>query len=550
MKQVAVISLGGMSFLKGRGPLALVLLVLPALLALPALAQQSELETRANMAFSLAQSEISRVYVQGLVGEPVVAVLDLHGRPVVLQLAPHSVRAAGFQLLEQRADQSWVEVDPGPVTTYRGTIVELPGSRVAAGLTENGLYARFFLPDVLGRETGGEELWLEPLFPRVAGATPEQHVLYHREDVICAGDICGADLLPGNVPAPVPPSDPVPPSGGYLTAQVAELACDGAYQFYQYWGGSVAGSNQIQSVIGAMNLQYETEVGMSHEITTILIRTSPNQPYTSNDAFTLFEQFKAEWNANQTWVARDVAQLFSGPIPGGIAGIGAIGSVCRPSEAYSFVQGGLIYGQFQCSTDLSAHELGHNWNATHCPCPDSTMNAGITCTNTFSPVYSRPEIIAYRDSVGCLDSGGGAGPMHVLLSDGFENGSLAAGGWTAQNGNVSLAKNAARSGAKGVRLKQTTWVERAVNTTGFPVIRLEYSRRTAGYEASERLFVEWWDGAAWQLVESTGASAWGEQSVLLDAAAGNNAAFKVRFRTNANMNNETADVDNVRVIDG
>jgi hypothetical protein len=95
------------------------------------------------------------------------------------------------------------------------------------------------------------------------------------------------------------------------------------------------------------------------------------------------------------------------------------------------------------------------------------LNAGITCTNTFSPVYSRPEIIAYRDSVTCLDSGGGGAPTHVLLSDGFENGSLAAGGWTAQNGNVSLMKNAARSGAKGVRMKQTTWVERAVNTTGF-----------------------------------------------------------------------------------
>ena len=87
-----------------------------------------------------------------------------------------------------------------------------------------------------------------------------------------------------------------------------------------------------------------------------------------------------------------------------------------------------------------------------------------------------------------------------------------------------------------------------MNTTGFPTIRLEYSRLTQGYDAGENLFVEWWDGTIWQLVESTSSGTWADQSFLLGAAAGNNAAFLVRLRTNANMSNEYADVDNVRVI--
>jgi len=426
------------------------------------------------------------------------------------------------------------------VTTYRGLILELPGSRVAASLLDGGLFARFFL-------SNDDEYWLEPLAPRVAGAAPEQHLLYSREDVICQGETCGADFLPGNLAKPVV-SDGAPPPGGYLSVQVAELACDATYEFYQYWGSSTAGSDRIQSVIGAMNLQFETEVGITHEITTILVRTSSFQPYTSTDPFVLFDQFRIEWNSNQAGIPRDVAQLFTGPIPGSIAGLGAIGTVCRRSEAYSLVQGGALLTGFQCNTDVSAHELGHNWNATHCTCPDSTMNPSITCTNTFSATLSRPQIIAYRDSVGCLDTPGGGGTTLLLLSDGFESGNLGASGWSTQNGDALVTKAAARTGTKGARLKRTSWIERAVDTAGFPTIRFEYSRRTQGFEASERLFVEWWDGAAWQLVESTSANSWADQAFILDAAAGNNPAFRIRFRTNANLNSELGDVDDVRVV--
>src|SRR5688572_5364079 len=112
----------------------------------PAFAQRAELEARANLAMNLTRSQISRVDLVGSPGEPLVAVLEIYGRPVLLQLAPHSVRAAGFQLLEQREDGRLVAIDPGPVTTYRGDFVGLPGSRVAASLMDDGLYARCFLP--------------------------------------------------------------------------------------------------------------------------------------------------------------------------------------------------------------------------------------------------------------------------------------------------------------------------------------------------------------------------------------------------------------------
>ena len=49
-------------------------------------------------------------------------------------------------------------------------------------------------------------------------------------------------------------------------------------------------------------------------------------------------------------------------------------------------------------------------------------------------------------------------------------------------------------------------------------------------------------------VETTKQTSWSFKSYSLGGDAGNNAAFKIRYRTNANRNNERADVDDVEVI--
>ena len=66
---------------------------------------------------------------------------------------------------------------------------------------------------------------------------------------------------------------------------------------------------RIESVINTMNLQYESEVGISHSITTILVRTTSNDPYSSSDAVTLLNQFRNHWNSSQGSIQRDVAAV-------------------------------------------------------------------------------------------------------------------------------------------------------------------------------------------------------------------------------------------------
>jgi hypothetical protein len=172
------------------------------------------------------------------------------------------------------------------------------------------------------------------------------------------------------------------------------------------------------------------------------------------------------------------------------------------------------------------------------------MNPFITSANTFHVTLSRPPIIQHRDSRQCLDDGG---PV-TLFTDGFESGSFAAGGWVKSSSNAAVVTGAARTGTYGARIKMASNISKTVSTVGYTSVDLKYSRRTTGMDAGEKLFVEYWNGTSWILVESTTSTAWADKTFTLGAGAANKAGFKVRFRTNADLTTERGDVDNVEVI--
>jgi hypothetical protein len=133
----------------------------------------------------------------------------------------------------------------------------------------------------------------------------------------------------------------------------------------------------------------------------------------------------------------------------------------------------------------------------------------------------------------------------TLFTDGFESGNLTAGGWLTQNTQAAAATGAAQSGSWGARLNRATWIEKSFSTVGYNTISIVVGRRTNGLDAGEFLYIEWWNGSAWTVAGTVNTTAWASATFTLPAAAANNAAFKFRFRTNANGNNERGDVDNV-----
>ncbi len=182
------------------------------------------------------------------------------------------------------------------------------------------------------------------------------------------------------------------------------MAVDADYEFFQLYGSITAVENRINTVINSVNLQYESQCGLTHRMQAIVVRTSNTDPYSTNDIGNRLDQLQAEWNGNNhPGVLRDVVHLFSGEsFAGNTIGLAYVGVICVSSWQYGVVESDCC-GSFGCTTDLSAHEMGHNWDSGHCDCWGWTMHPTLGCGNEFTTA-SINQITAYANSIAnCLD---------------------------------------------------------------------------------------------------------------------------------------------------
>jgi hypothetical protein len=359
----------------------------------------------------VSRGDAAVLIFEGSPGLPLRVMVPVDGRAVTLNLAPRSVRAEGFkvraEVLGASGVREWVDVEPGPVRTYEGTVLEMPGAKVSAFVDGGLVTARLEVPGLPGA------YWVEPVpsgqIADERGLTGVVHAGYHSWDVLDRAGVC----MTGDAGAPMRQwrggTEGGERGGCAAAVCVAELACDADFEFFQAYGSVSAAAAQIERVVGVMNQQYISEVGIRHRITTILVRTVSGAPYASFNGGGLLVQMRDEWNANQTAVQRDLAQLFTAKaLSGSVQGVAISGTVCDTSQAYSIVRSNCC-GSLAGATDLSAHELGHIWGATHCACsfpnPDSTMNATLTGRNSFVTDISGASvasILAGRAGAGCL----------------------------------------------------------------------------------------------------------------------------------------------------
>jgi hypothetical protein len=352
------------------------------------------LEELVSAALGVRQCSVVLPEIRAAPGEGLSVGFLLHGTPVTLDIQPHSVRSAHYQVLVQTGDGK-IRVDaPGPIRTYRGTVRGATGSVVAASLLDDGLYA--LVEFLNGRD------WLEPLGERVPGAPAGAHVVYAADDVAGRGSLCAA-VESGDVLDPPAPEELGGVAGGACATgvYVAELACDADYEYFLDYGSVEAVEDRINAIVNAVNVQYERDVGIRHVLTAIIVRTAEPDPYPDT---TILEDFQLEWTTNQSGIPRDVAHLFTGKNGG--PGVAFFSAMCESNEHYAVAWSDCC-GGFACATDITAHELGHIWGAHHCSCsdPPSTMNGFLNCSNWFHPGYTVPEILAYRDTLKCLECG-------------------------------------------------------------------------------------------------------------------------------------------------
>jgi hypothetical protein len=355
-----------------------------------------ELIARANEVFGVSEGRLLDFDAAKLRGGPLRTKVPIGGAEYTVELSPVSVRAKNYQLFVQAEDGSLLPATPHPVRTFQGRLIELPGSRVAASLSDDGLQAIIIFPN--------ESTYaVEPLARRVGGASPRQHIVYPKESIAPRGS-CGTP----DAPRPWSEGPPGSPDGVATgTVLLAELAIDSDVEYYQDYGSIAATEAQIHSIVNTMNIQYERDIGVRHIITALIVRPTEPDPYTTTSAGSLLNHFRDVWNAYYDHIPRDAAQLFTGKDLNDLTiGMAYTYSVCFEDASYSVVESNATAcSSFACKTDLSAHELGHIWGGNHCSCPGWTMNSVIQSANRFHPEYDIPDIIALRDSRACFDVG-------------------------------------------------------------------------------------------------------------------------------------------------
>lgn len=363
---------------------------------------------------------------------------------IELYLRPQSVRAEGYQLIAIGEGGRVDVLDPGIERTYSGSLRGIEGTLAAGSLLDEGFYGACWLQN-------DTRLTVQPLSDFIPGASADLHVVYSGADTTCTGTCAVAET--GHTHTH---------TGGYgqrATCSggtcVAQIAFDADFEYFTARGSSTSATqDRIAATLNVVNHQYLRDNNIVHLATSTMVRTSASDPYTSTDPNGLLVEFQNYWNNNHPLTSRDVAHLFTGKdLDGTVIGIAYIGAVCNNTIAYGLVQADFS-DTFACQTDLSAHELGHNWNAQHCSCPENTMNPSITCANWTGFASGGSTIDSFANSRTCLDS-----VTSVPINNSCANATLItnSGTYTGTNTNATTDGGTVGCGVRGGGTNDVFW---------------------------------------------------------------------------------------------
>ncbi len=492
------------------------------------------------------------------------ATFEFEGESFRLNLDRVSNRAPGFSVLVDHGDGVLIDTPVPPTRTYVGILEDTPEHGVAASLLDRGVHAVVDL--------NGDEIVIQPAGDFGLPGPIGRHIVY-RSSLSSAEGMCGNGIVGPPEMGPqfeIPWDESGAAAGGVAgdNLNLVELGIECDFEYFQRNSSSVVATvNDVELVINQVDTIYRRDLGIAHEITTIVVRSNVSDPYTSTSIDGRLDQFRANWlNAPENSIVQDVAQMFSGvSFAGSTIGLAWVGSICTDFR-YSCVES-RYSNNLTLRTSLSAHEMGHNWNSGHC---DSTSSCHIMCSGNggcdgisgsnlkFGPA-SQNVIGNYLNSRPCdiiL-----VPPRELCFSDDFE-GVTSDADWIHNNGtNVTTAAVNEPEGIRSLNLDATGSTEFAddeIRTNylqlAVPEATLSYYTQHRGVEAGERLLVEYLrsngDWVAIGIHESDGV----DQTVFdfhqfeLPAAARFDGG-RIRIRAEVDESNDDWYVDDFRICD-
>lgn len=336
--------------------------------------------------------------------------LVIRGIEYRIRLQETVVRSERFRARRLGVDGAR-KVIPPRSRTFRGKVVDDPDSMVRLTVTRSGVVAYL--------RTADGTFFVEPLAVGTAAETartksenPHAHRVFADEDL--EGSIHPADEPDGDmvrVEDDLPPVEPIgDPTPVFEQAnvegaelRVMEVAIEVDYAYWNLFGEET--TEQIEALFNTVSGIYEEDLGVTIEISSLLIHEDQTDDYSSHTALDLLYEMRERWNTIHGSVPRDVVHMITGKnLDGTTVGIAFVGEVCDLGTAYALSQH--IYSTSLMPL-LVAHEIGHNLGAHHdptCDCDNYIMQPVLSHSTIarFSQM-SQTDIQAYISGHGgCL----------------------------------------------------------------------------------------------------------------------------------------------------
>ena len=303
-------------------------------------------------------------------------------RDLEIVLSPNDLRAPNYHAEEVIEGGIVREVPLSRVNTYKGSVVGMPDADARFTVDDNAIEGMIITRD--------QSYFLESARKYSTSADAADYLFYKASDVRPEITRTCGDTLEQQVNREAKQfasefSSSVAPQV-FSPFKVVEIATEADFDYVSAFGGSsTTTNNNILGIMNQVQAIYERDIGLTFTVVFQNTWTTAADPYnTSGDASAALNEFTNYWNANFTGNPRDVAHLWTGRNLGGPAGIAWLGEVCFDlTHSYGLSD---LENMLPFSVGIPAHEIGHNFNASHCDVP--TLQAG--CDNTIMLATQTP----------------------------------------------------------------------------------------------------------------------------------------------------------------
>jgi hypothetical protein len=373
-----------------------------------------------------------------------------------LQLTPHDMRSVDYTAQVIDAAGARHSLPKTEVTTYQSEVKGLPGAQARISLTEGRIEGAII--------TKQGRYFFQPARTISKQAREDDFILYEGSDLTPEAASCGVTLAEevatqqetAQAGATVVEAEASGPVSSISPIKIARIATDADAEYVAALGGASQANTQIMNILNMVDGIYQVEIGMTFQIVQQNTWADQNtDPYTSTAPSTLLTEFRNYWNANfpsggPNSPPRSIAHLFTGKnLDGSTIGIAFAGVACRSSSAAYGLSQRFPFNSTSITVQtvvLTAHEIGHNFSASHTnqpttetppdvtrTCEQTIMEASVGSGASFCP-FSRSQITGWVNAFSsCLTDTAtppptsedcGTTPLPVTL---FANGSLSSG---------------------------------------------------------------------------------------------------------------------------